>query len=69
MELAGLACAQTLAKAFPKEEYRKVLVITGPGNQVKWLSDLRGRDSSSRGPEEADYLNVFWWNVWSYTVG
>jgi hypothetical protein len=34
MELAGLACAQTLAKAFPKEEYRKVLVITGPGNQV-----------------------------------
>jgi NAD(P)H-hydrate epimerase len=34
MELAGLACAQTLAKAFPKEEYRKVLVITGPGNQA-----------------------------------
>jgi NAD(P)H-hydrate epimerase len=34
MELAGLACAQTLAKAFPKDEYRRVLVITGPGNQV-----------------------------------
>lgn len=34
MELAGLACAQTLAKAFPKEEYKRVLVITGPGNQV-----------------------------------
>ncbi|KAG7536005.1 hypothetical protein FFLO_03525 [Filobasidium floriforme] len=33
MELAGLACAQTLAKAFPKDEYGKVLVITGPGNQ------------------------------------
>jgi hypothetical protein len=34
MELAGLACAQTLAKAFPKEEYKRVLVVTGPGNQV-----------------------------------
>jgi NAD(P)H-hydrate epimerase len=34
MELAGLACAQTLAKVYTQ---KKVLVITGPGNQVGLL--------------------------------
>lgn len=33
MELAGLACAQGLAKSFPLDTHNQVLVITGPGNQ------------------------------------
>ncbi|KAG9315867.1 YjeF N-terminal domain-containing protein, partial [Chiua virens] len=33
MELAGLACAQTLARVYDKEKYRRVLVCCGPGNQ------------------------------------
>ena len=33
MELAGLACAQTLAKVYDKEKYPRVLVCCGPGNQ------------------------------------
>jgi hypothetical protein len=33
MELAGLACAQTLAKVYAKETYPRVLVCCGPGNQ------------------------------------
>ncbi|KDQ62699.1 hypothetical protein JAAARDRAFT_30597 [Jaapia argillacea MUCL 33604] len=33
MELAGLACAQTLAKVYDKERYPRVLVCCGPGNQ------------------------------------
>ncbi|OCH91252.1 YjeF N-terminal domain-like protein [Obba rivulosa] len=33
MELAGLACAQTLATVYSKEEYPRVLVCCGPGNQ------------------------------------
>jgi NAD(P)H-hydrate epimerase len=33
MELAGLACAQTLAKIYDKEKYRRVLVCCGSGNQ------------------------------------
>jgi NAD(P)H-hydrate epimerase len=33
MELAGLACAQTLAKVYNKEKYSRVLVCCGPGNQ------------------------------------
>lgn len=33
MELAGLACAQALATAYPSDEYRHVLVCCGPGNQ------------------------------------
>lgn len=33
MELAGLACAQALAKVYDKEKYRRVLVCCGPGNQ------------------------------------
>jgi hydroxyethylthiazole kinase-like uncharacterized protein yjeF len=33
MELAGLACAQTLAKAYSKDKYSRVLVCCGPGNQ------------------------------------
>jgi hypothetical protein len=42
MELAGLACAQTLAKVYNVEEYKRVLVIAGPGNQVsiRWLRNL-----------------------------
>jgi NAD(P)H-hydrate epimerase len=35
MELAGLACAQTLAKVYDVEKYRRVLVCCGPGNQGK----------------------------------
>ncbi|GHJ86917.1 hypothetical protein NliqN6_3319 [Naganishia liquefaciens] len=33
MELAGLACAQTVARTFPAKTHRRVLVIVGPGNQ------------------------------------
>lgn len=34
MELAGLACAQTLARCYPLEKgYKKVIVCCGPGNQ------------------------------------
>ncbi|PPQ71814.1 hypothetical protein CVT24_006204 [Panaeolus cyanescens] len=33
MELAGLACAQTLATVYHKEIYPRVLVCCGPGNQ------------------------------------
>jgi len=33
MELAGLACATTLAKVYDKNKYPRVLVCCGPGNQ------------------------------------
>ncbi|KZS96074.1 YjeF N-terminal domain-like protein [Sistotremastrum niveocremeum HHB9708] len=33
MELAGLACAQTVAAVFDKSKYPRVLVCCGPGNQ------------------------------------
>ncbi|KAG2057695.1 YjeF N-terminal domain-like protein [Suillus hirtellus] len=33
MELAGLACAQTLSTVYSKEKYPEVLVCCGPGNQ------------------------------------
>ncbi|KAF5377840.1 hypothetical protein D9615_006680 [Tricholomella constricta] len=33
MELAGLACAEALAKVYTKEKYPRVLVCCGPGNQ------------------------------------
>jgi NAD(P)H-hydrate epimerase len=33
MELAGLACAQVLARVYDKERYPRVLVCCGPGNQ------------------------------------
>ena len=33
MELAGLACAQTVATVYEKERYPRVLVCCGPGNQ------------------------------------
>ncbi|THH08680.1 hypothetical protein EW145_g2549 [Phellinidium pouzarii] len=33
MELAGLACAQALAKVYPRETHPRVLVCCGPGNQ------------------------------------
>jgi len=33
MELAGLACAQVLAKVYDKNTYPRVLVCCGPGNQ------------------------------------
>ncbi|KAI0032791.1 YjeF N-terminal domain-containing protein [Vararia minispora EC-137] len=33
MELAGLACAQTLATVYDRERYPRVLVCCGPGNQ------------------------------------
>lgn len=33
MELAGLACAQTLAAAYRKDSHPRVLVCCGPGNQ------------------------------------
>ncbi|KAJ7220534.1 YjeF N-terminal domain-containing protein [Mycena pura] len=33
MELAGLACAQTLAKVYDTTKYGRVLVCCGPGNQ------------------------------------
>ena len=33
MELAGLACAQTLATVYGRDKYPRVLVCCGPGNQ------------------------------------
>jgi NAD(P)H-hydrate epimerase len=33
MELAGLACAQTVARVYNNEKYKRVLVACGPGNQ------------------------------------
>ncbi|KAF8625624.1 hypothetical protein AX17_006809 [Amanita inopinata Kibby_2008] len=33
MELAGLACAQTLARVYTKDRFPRVLVCCGPGNQ------------------------------------
>ena len=33
MELAGLACAQTLATVYKRETHPRVLVCSGPGNQ------------------------------------
>ncbi|KAH7905449.1 YjeF N-terminal domain-like protein [Hygrophoropsis aurantiaca] len=33
MELAGLACAQALATVYNKDQYSRVLVCCGPGNQ------------------------------------
>jgi NAD(P)H-hydrate epimerase len=33
MELAGLACAQTVYACYPPETFPKVLVAAGPGNQ------------------------------------
>jgi len=33
MELAGLACAQTVATVYGKEKYSRVLICCGPGNQ------------------------------------
>lgn len=33
MELAGLACAQTLATVYEKNTHPRVLVCCGPGNQ------------------------------------
>ena len=33
MELAGLACAMTVAKVYDKDNYPRVLVCCGPGNQ------------------------------------
>ena len=33
MELAGLACAQTLATVYRKDVHPRVLVCCGPGNQ------------------------------------
>lgn len=35
MELAGLACAQTVATAYDVKKYNRVLVCCGPGNQVR----------------------------------
>lgn len=34
MELAGLSCAQALAKTFPVSSHKRVMVTCGPGNQV-----------------------------------
>ena len=39
MELAGLACAQTLATTYRKDVYPRVLVCCGPGNQG-WLLNI-----------------------------
>jgi NAD(P)H-hydrate epimerase len=33
MELAGLACAQSLARVYGKKDHPRVLVCCGPGNQ------------------------------------
>ncbi|WVR04535.1 NAD(P)H-hydrate epimerase [Kwoniella sp. DSM 27419] len=33
MELAGLSCAQAVAKSYPAQSHRRVMVACGPGNQ------------------------------------
>lgn len=35
MELAGLSCAQALAKSYPPTNHKRVMVACGPGNQVR----------------------------------
>ena len=37
MELAGLACAQALAKVYPNTTHKRVLVCCGPGNQASTI--------------------------------
>ncbi|XP_017483098.1 PREDICTED: NAD(P)H-hydrate epimerase isoform X4 [Rhagoletis zephyria] len=32
MELAGLSCAHAIAKCYPAEQYKRILVCCGPGN-------------------------------------
>lgn len=44
MELAGLACAQALAKVYRNDVYPRVLVCCGPGNQGMFPSS----DTSTR---------------------
>ena len=40
MELAGLACAQTVEKVYRKDKYPRVLVCCGPGNQGRSIMQL-----------------------------
>ena len=40
MELAGLACAQTLATVYKNDKYPRVLVCCGPGNQGTPLQSI-----------------------------
>jgi hypothetical protein len=48
MELAGLACAQTVARTYPAKSYKNVLVIVGPGNQVSLLRVFAALDDLLR---------------------
>ena len=64
MELAGLACAQTLATVYSKEKYPKVLVCCGPGNQGgDGLVAARHLGMLSELPTLASTLDLFR-NVW-----
>lgn len=67
MELAGLSCAQALARSFPVHTHQRVLVCCGPGNQVRYdslaidarcslipdLDQMRGRDADRIGRRRA----------------
>lgn len=47
MELAGLACAQSLATVYRKDVYPRVLVCCGPGNQGEQENAEKGRITST----------------------
>lgn len=62
MELAGLSCAQALAKTFPMTSHKRVLVTCGPGNQASAsppgsldAADVKGGD----GLVAARHLHMF----------
>lgn len=48
MELAGLSCAQALAKSYPNTTHKRVLVCCGPGNQVGSIAIAIPTVSSAR---------------------
>lgn len=76
MELAGLACAQTLATVYKKETHPRVLVCCGPGNQggdglvaARHLGTYTGGSSCERILRYA--LGMFGYNptIWYPKVG
>ncbi|KAH9980054.1 YjeF N-terminal domain-like protein, partial [Lactifluus volemus] len=65
MELAGLACAQTLAAVYDKERYSRVLVCCGPGNQgmfgykpTIWMPKPGSKDIYKRLHKQCDNMHI-----------
>lgn len=73
MELAGLACAQTVATCYKKETHPRVLVCCGPGNQggdglvaARHLGELKSVRFDPRISDILDATGMFGYNptVW-----